>query len=464
VIPALAALYAVVLFVAAPAWPDDWDGVGFVESMRGFDLAAFRPHAPGYPVYVALLRLAALACGPTVRAAALVAAASGGVTFFAAGRALVAFAGRSATSSVLLLAAVPLVFHANSGVGSEAPALAFYALGCWALVRETSRDRPRLSAAGVGLAVALGLGTRLSWAPLYLPLLFFVPAGRRRETAAALVLGVLAWLVPLGLVTGWARLGAALTTQGAGHFTRWGGSELTEPGPMRLVLFGRDLFVDGLGAGGDALGIAAALVIAAVTFVGVSEWSEAHFAHARRVLLALGPYALWVLIGQNVAAQPRHLLPLVAALAVALAETTRRVSRAHILGVALGILFASRAAIDAEDRRTVAPPAVQMLQAVDALPPAADGRPAVLFGGASARFAELSDRGPGAARVLPAATMGDVELAEGTLHHLPSAVLVTSEITGTAPPPRSKPFGTYCRPERLDRRAACLTVVRVVAR
>jgi len=27
--------------------PDDWDGVGFVESVRDFDLARFRPHPPG---------------------------------------------------------------------------------------------------------------------------------------------------------------------------------------------------------------------------------------------------------------------------------------------------------------------------------------------------------------------------------------------------------------------------------
>jgi hypothetical protein len=39
--------YASLAALSAPAWPDDWDGVGFVESIRDFDLAAFRPHPPG---------------------------------------------------------------------------------------------------------------------------------------------------------------------------------------------------------------------------------------------------------------------------------------------------------------------------------------------------------------------------------------------------------------------------------
>src|SRR4051794_20797689 len=35
---------------------EGWDGVGFLLSVERFDLAAARPHPPGYPVYVALLK------------------------------------------------------------------------------------------------------------------------------------------------------------------------------------------------------------------------------------------------------------------------------------------------------------------------------------------------------------------------------------------------------------------------
>ncbi|MDP8998708.1 MAG: hypothetical protein M3O46_01205, partial [Myxococcota bacterium] len=71
------ASYAALLFASAPPWPDDWDGVGFVESVRDFDLARFHPHPPGYPVYVALLRAAAWVVRDPMCACVLVAVASG---------------------------------------------------------------------------------------------------------------------------------------------------------------------------------------------------------------------------------------------------------------------------------------------------------------------------------------------------------------------------------------------------
>ncbi|MDP9148513.1 MAG: hypothetical protein M3O36_01015, partial [Myxococcota bacterium] len=72
-----AAAYAVLSFASAPPWPDDWDGVGFVESIRDFDLARFRPHPPGYPVYVALLRVVAAVVRDPTRAATLTSVLSG---------------------------------------------------------------------------------------------------------------------------------------------------------------------------------------------------------------------------------------------------------------------------------------------------------------------------------------------------------------------------------------------------
>src|SRR4051812_12093975 len=35
---------------------EGWDGIGFLLSIERFDLADARPHPPGYPVYVALLK------------------------------------------------------------------------------------------------------------------------------------------------------------------------------------------------------------------------------------------------------------------------------------------------------------------------------------------------------------------------------------------------------------------------
>src|SRR5438445_29926 len=41
-----------------PAWPDDYDAIGFVRAVERFDIASLQPHFPGYPVYVALAKAA----------------------------------------------------------------------------------------------------------------------------------------------------------------------------------------------------------------------------------------------------------------------------------------------------------------------------------------------------------------------------------------------------------------------
>ena len=72
----LAAL-AVLRCASTPPWPDDWDAIGFLASMKRFDMDHFAPHAPGYPVYVALLRAASRLLRDPMLSASAVAVVSG---------------------------------------------------------------------------------------------------------------------------------------------------------------------------------------------------------------------------------------------------------------------------------------------------------------------------------------------------------------------------------------------------
>jgi hypothetical protein len=149
--------YALLLYLTAPAWPDDWDGVGFLESVQYFDLARFQPHPPGYPVYVALLRVAELVTRAPMRACVVVAVASGVVAVaFAWSTARSAVGTRGAWVVAMLAATTPLAWRVCSGVGSEAPALACAAACAWGLV--SARRTPWAGALALGLGVGLGLG------------------------------------------------------------------------------------------------------------------------------------------------------------------------------------------------------------------------------------------------------------------------------------------------------------------
>jgi hypothetical protein len=449
--PIALAAYTALLVVSAPRWPDDWDGIGFVESIGDFDLAAFRPHPPGYPVYVALLRVAAVVTRAAWPACVLVAAASGAAAVGFAWSALRRAAdARTAWLGAMLVAFAPLCWRASSGVGSEAPALAFAFACAWGLGRPASRS----AALSVGIGAGLGLGIRLSWAPLFLALLVVVPRRLRATAWSAAAVTCAGWAVPLVTIVGPGRLHALYATHFAGHSERWGGTILTEPGFVRIAWLARDVLCDGLGVGGDALGLVLGAVLATAAVLALDEWRKAGWAGGWQVAVVV-PYALWVLLGQNLREQPRHVLPLVAALACALALCARRSTRLQAAAAALVALAAFRTARDAQARHSIPPPGQQLVDL--ALSQPAPERLAV-FGVSSVRFFETSDL---AARAFPAGTLGEVEMRLTRMDRLPSRVWVTSEVGGVSQSPQKQPLSratTLCRPPRIDRRSPCIDV------
>lgn len=432
----LLALGAVGLLLAlsAPPWPDDWDGLGFVASIDRFDLARFSPHPPGYPVYVALLRLASR-FGGHVAAANAVAVVSGVTAVALIGDALEQ-AKLAPRTWALAIVAVPLAWRASSAIGSEAPALACAALAVFALMRRM----PIV----VGVAVGLGLGVRLSWAPVYAALLLLV-VERRARAWVSVACATAAWLVPLVAIVGAARLDALLRAHFAGHAARWGGTAVTEPGVGRVVLLARDVFVDGLGVDADVLGVAIAASAAALAVVGVAAWRAARWHGARAAAIVLVPYAAWIAVGQNLRQQPRHALPLVVALAASLVVVAARSSpRVRALAAVIALLVAARTFTDATSRRATPPPGAQLAEWMR-------DHEGVVFGTASVRFLEST---PVAARAGGASTLGDVVLGIARRER-PARVYATSEVRGAAD---GALVAELCRPPRIDRRAPCLRV------
>ncbi|MGM0576068.1 MAG: hypothetical protein ACQEXJ_10105 [Myxococcota bacterium] len=278
-----------------PAALPDHDAVNFAMALEGFDLAAHRPHFPGYPVYLAvafLFRLvgvphaAALAL-PGVLLSALAAAAIFHVLSRRAGRA-------AAWAGALLYAVVPGLWLADLTPMSDAMGTHAATLALCGLLGGT---RPMWVAAGLGLA----LGIRPSLAPLYAAIgvaLLFRSTGRQApSTILAALGGVLAWLVPLSALAGgvgalW-ELGVQFT---AGHFTEWGGTALSEPTDGRLGGFAWNL-------GAWALGPAAGVALAAGLVARRRDRD------AWTLALIAAPYVAWLLVGQN-PDKPRHVLPL----------------------------------------------------------------------------------------------------------------------------------------------------------
>jgi len=443
------AAYAALLVASAPAWPDDWDGVGFLESVRDFDLARFHPHPPGYPVYVALLRLASAVTRDPMRAAVVVAAASGATAAaFVWGAARRVAGERAAWTCALLVGVSPLTWRACSGVGSEGPALACAAACVCGLAAE-----PPLGALALGLGAGLGLGVRLSWAPIYLAALALAPRGTRARAWLTASLACASWAAPFVALVGPSKLWALYAAHFAGHASRWGGTVATEPGGVRLVWLARDVLVDGLGAGADALGLAIAALATVAATQTVVVWRDARWKGWPAALVLVVPYMAWIGLGQNLREQPRHALPIAVAIAASLALPAIRSRRAMAVVGALALLVSLRTALDAHARRTVPPAGQQLVQLARAQP--SPERLAV-FGVSSVRFFETSEL---ASRAFAAGTLGDVQVRLTHLDVLPERVWVTDEVDGRAASPWPLiPVATLCRPPRIDRREPCLEV------
>jgi hypothetical protein len=421
--------------------PEGWDGVGFLLSVERFDLASYRPHPPGYPVYVALLKLFAAVVGSPLVAAVSLSCLAGTAATLALGVLADRIAGdRAALAVMALFGSAPLVWRATTTVGTEGVALAFFATAAALLARGSSR--------GAGLALGLGLGVRLSWWPLALSALLLTPRAARRTVGIALLGSVLCWMAALAAVTGASRLLALFTEHAHGHFTSFGGGVLTDGGPIRLQLALVDVFARGLGMGTDALGLlaGAALLAAAATL-------RAHGAWARTALIASVPYTAWILVAQNVRYEPRHALPIVAMVTFYLGLA---LAKAPLRCAALTLVMGVIAWRDGRAGRALLPAGAQLATFVQKSFRRDD---TLVYGGRGVRFLELA---PDAPRSVGRVTMGDVVVDLTKQDVLPRHALVTDELSDL----RRSPWPLialerFCRPERLDPRTPCIELFEI---
>jgi hypothetical protein len=410
--------------------PDDYDSVGFVLALDDFDLGKLQPHFPGYPVYVALGRVAHLIVRSPLVAAQLVSAFASGATaagLWVIGRKL--GGERAAWGALAMYGACWLPWFLGGAALSDATAAAFAVLGFASL----AVDRRATS----GFCVALMLGTRASYWPIALSWLIL---SRSRRALVGFAAGLLAWFVPFALAVGPANLATLARTHLTGHFTDWGGSIVTKPDlTVRSFCFARDLLYDGIAPRQVCvIGILALLV-----FV-IRKPTRDQLITAAVLMI---PYAAWALLAQNIIEQPRHLLPLV--LAVATVSACMLAKRPGLLVAAVALALGASLPL-ALARPNTLPAAAQAAQS----PTGTDGL--VVFGTRSMRmFNWLVPTMATRTR----SHLAEVDVDLERFDRLPKKILVTSEVEGDRVRSlRLREVATFCRDVRFDRQTPCLTL------
>jgi hypothetical protein len=320
--PRLAAALFAALFFALhlpflPRSLEDLDSINFALGIRDFDVAQHRPHPPGYPLYIAAAKIVnrIIRSGPQSEryALCLLSVLAGALAVFALvalfteldrDRPHTAFTWLAVTAA----AASPLFWFTSARPLSDVPGLAA-ALAVQALI-VTARGAAPLTIAAAAAGFGAGIRSQVVW--LTVPLLVWAVFRDRRILrpsslpliGGAYVVGVLAWLVPLILVSGGpGAYWAALWNQGAEDLT---GVALlaTRPSIRLLVTALQYTLLE------PWTFLAAGAVVVALALAGAAE----RWVHARGQLLVLlvafGPYFVFDLLYQE-SITTRYALPLV---------------------------------------------------------------------------------------------------------------------------------------------------------
>ena len=346
---AIAALALVCLAAHVPFLPptlEDLDSINFALGVRQFDVAKHQPHPPGYPVFVALGKISTAAlrgagvASPDSRGLAVWSALAGALLVFPLFAFIVAIDASESRAlwTTVVVTLSPLFWFTALRPLSDTAGLAL-AVVAQALTVATLAGRARgrtLIWAALLAGVAIGIrsqtflltfpliGLALVWRPLALNLRDRIAIG------AAAAAGILAWAIPLIVVSGGpAAYAAALGSQAgedlSGVVMLW---NQRHSGLGQIARVGADAlaytFVWPWGARGVA---AVVLVLAAAGAVRAAMKRRTALA---LLLVAFAPYAAFHLLFHEVVTT-RYALPLVIPVAFFLVQSLDLAGRRAVM-------------------------------------------------------------------------------------------------------------------------------------
>ena len=308
-----------VVFLAAhlpflPASLEDLDSINFALGLGHFDVAHHQPHPPGYPLYIALGKIAHALIRSEAQALAAVGSVCGALAVFALValfRAIDADDRHTRTRSIaatLVATSAPLYWVTAVRPLSDVPGLAA-ALAVQALTLSATSPAGVIAASGLS-AFASGIRSQVAW--LTVPLLVLAIARRPKiergplvaRSAAAFVAGGLLWGIPLVALTGGpAAYWQALFNQGAedlsGIRMLW-----TTPTPREFAIALYYAFVAPW-----ALPAVAGIVLV-LALAGAAQLYRVARSTLATLIVAFAPYFVFDLLFQETVTT-RYALPLV---------------------------------------------------------------------------------------------------------------------------------------------------------
>ena len=284
-------------------------------------MARLQPHFPGYPVFWIVAKALYLLTGRFAIAFSML----GGLATFGLAVFTVRLIRADRWAVLALVFFSPLIWLMGNRYMPDLMGLSVAVAALYFLTVRWRSDEERRSFGllaypeDVGyLLFGLLAGIRLSFVPFLLipaAVLFFTDH-RKWHAAGYTILGVMVWLIPVLIDTGWQTLYDAAINQTEGHFTEFGGTVQTDPHiGVRLARTFEAMWADGLGGywpGRHWITILVGLGILMTVGAGMRPFVD-RLRTDRTCQLHLAAwftYFMWMLLFQNVIYKSRHVLPL----------------------------------------------------------------------------------------------------------------------------------------------------------
>ena len=318
------------------------DSIHFAWALEDYDLVHYRPHFPGYPVYLAVSWLLLQIIGNEAEALTLTAALFGSITLFPLYHLAYRMTGETAaTLTALLFMVNPLLWLESSKAYSDTCGLFFLvtasALGYTALAKHREQPRPAGQSSRMplrplywgSLIFGVMLGARLAYFSFVSAwgLLVYVLCRWRADhlpvTTAlnGMVVGIGLWLVPFLLNVSLSDIALAAKMNTVGTVYHYGDTLVTSHDYLgrAVQLYIWNLLVNGLGFWWPGTSWLRLIPTSVCLVALIAFWRSARSPYQRSVLIAwLVPYGVWLYIAQN-PNNLRHVLPLLPPLLIGIA-------------------------------------------------------------------------------------------------------------------------------------------------
>jgi MFS family permease len=218
------ALLAIVLFLAMPSSPWEFDEPLFFQALHRYDPLAHHPPPPGYPLFIGFAQLVRMVVASDFATLVAISFAGSLIAFVMLALALRNMTGDIATGvagAALFYFSPTMLVHSTLPI-SEGGALALLATCLYFATLCGSADPRRRSCALFALFAALTVGWRIQFAifvvPLFLVSVLMMRTWRDRFIAlGTFTIVCLLWLVPLTMAVGGLRELVAFETGQAGY-------------------------------------------------------------------------------------------------------------------------------------------------------------------------------------------------------------------------------------------------------